>query len=152
MSDKKIVDHKGNKYKSITQMAESYGITLAAYYSRLKKAWPLEKILTTPLNKYGATDHLGNKFTSIEEMCKHYNIKSTTFKARIRDGWSVEKALTKQPEETFKKKKMLDHKGNEYESLGQLAKAYNIDRRVLSDRLNRQHWDMEKALTTKVRS
>lgn len=44
-----IEDHKGNTYKTIDELAETYGITKGVYWARLKLGWSLEKTLTTPI-------------------------------------------------------------------------------------------------------
>lgn len=44
-----IEDHKGSTYKTIDELAETYGITKGVYWARLKLGWSLEKTLTTPI-------------------------------------------------------------------------------------------------------
>ncbi len=46
-----ISDHNGVVYTSQTALCDAYGITVSMYRNRVASGWPLEKILTTPLNE-----------------------------------------------------------------------------------------------------
>lgn len=46
---KKVKDHLGNEYKSISEMCRHYGITFASYEHRIESGMSLEKSLTTPV-------------------------------------------------------------------------------------------------------
>lgn len=46
------VDHLGNKYSSITEMAKAYGLNYSTVNNRLNYGWSIEKVLTTPARKY----------------------------------------------------------------------------------------------------
>lgn len=69
---KRVKDHLGNEYKSISEMCRHYGINLNSYKNRIESGMSLEKSLTTPVavrcrgKKY--TDHFGNVFNSLSEM------------------------------------------------------------------------------------
>lgn len=125
----KIYDHKGNVYKSVSDMCKEWGIAENTYNSRRRMKWSLADALTKEVshhNKSGLVeDHLGNKFVSDIEMADYYGIHVSTFETRRKLGWSVEKALTT----SVKSKKgniITDHEGNEYDSLVELYKKYNI--------------------------
>ena len=42
-------DHLGNKYETVADMLLYWNMTHSCYYDRKVKGWPLEKILTTPI-------------------------------------------------------------------------------------------------------
>lgn len=94
-------DHNGKKYKSLTSMANAYGLTQSCLSRRLKVyQWSLEKALTTPPKKTGGVtcyDHLGKRYRSESYMCKQYGIERKTYQYRINKGWSVEDALITPP-------------------------------------------------------
>lgn len=152
---KKIwTDHLGNKYPSVNAMCKQYNISEKVFWSRKRICkWPLEKILTTPVQTNAAnskqiTDHLSNTFDSISDLCRFHGIGRSTFKERLKLGMSIEEALTR-PKKDIKIEqiKCKDHLGKEYPSLNAMCKAYGLSRYTYSSRLN-LGWDQEKALTT----
>ena len=157
-NNKYVYDHLGNRYNTISEMAEHYGITDKIYWGRKRQCkWPLEKILTTPValpnqtaNAITICDHLGNEFISISEMCKYWNMTRSTYNARRKNGWSIEKALTT-PKKKIKveKQEWVDHKGNHYPSLNAMCKQYGITHHTFKTRVDKLGWSIEKALTTK---
>lgn len=47
--NKRLLDHKGNEFKSYTKMAEYWNIPVTALLSRLKRKWDLKRALTQPV-------------------------------------------------------------------------------------------------------
>lgn len=47
--------------------------------------------------------------------------------------------------------KVTDHLGNEFESIKDMCEFHHIPSKIYDNRVNRQHWSMEKALTTPLR-
>ena len=47
--NKKLLDHKGNEFKSYTEMAEYWNIKANTLLTRLKRNWDLKKALTKPV-------------------------------------------------------------------------------------------------------
>jgi len=47
--------------------------------------------------------------------------------------------------------KVTDHLGNEFESIKEMCEFHHIPSKIYDNRVNRQHWSMEKALTTPLR-
>lgn len=95
-------------------------------------------------------DHLGHEYDSIIDMCRAYNIDYNIYRDRTKDGWSIEKALTTPIRKINNGVKTTDHLGNEYNSISDMCKAYNIDRCTYNNR-TRSGWSKEKALTTPVK-
>lgn len=145
-----IKDHLGNEYKSVSAMAESYGIAQRTLHTRLKKM-SVEEALTKPIGpskrKNGCKDHLGNKYPSKSAMCNAYGIDKSLFFSRIKIGWTLEDALTapmqKLPKNT---KTVTDHKGQKFESVSAMCKHWKMTRSTYNARI-KQGWSIEDALT-----
>lgn len=45
----KAVTFKGQTYRSITEMCKKYGISIGAYYTRIRRGWSIEDALTIPV-------------------------------------------------------------------------------------------------------
>ena len=152
---KECKDHLGNVYSSVTDMCKCYGISQSTYYERLK-TMNLEQALTFPHGKQRnssnkVTDHLGNVYLSVSEMCKAYNISRDVFDHRIKRGWSVKDSLTIQLTEKRETDKVFDHLGNEYQTIQEMCKAYNISIENYNYRRNKQNWSLKDTLTKRKR-
>ena len=144
-----VFDHQGNRYNSVKEMREAYGISKSLYKSRRNRKWPLERILTGPLRarKNECVDHLGNSYSTVKEMCEHYNIAVSTYTTRIKRGLSVEEALTNHIRQKREPQKgWRDHLGNEYPTQQALCDAYGVKRKTFTDRID-SGWTLEEALT-----
>lgn len=99
---KRVIDHKNNKFPSISKMCSYWGISKATYNERIKLGWSLKDAVTIKPNEKEhignskrIIDHEGNEFPSIKEMCKHWGITLSMYNSRVNKcGWSLEKALT----------------------------------------------------------
>lgn len=47
--------------------------------------------------------------------------------------------------------RVTDHLGNEFKSIKEMCEFHHIPSKIYDNRVNRQHWSMEKALTTPLR-
>lgn len=47
--------------------------------------------------------------------------------------------------------RVTDHLGNEFKSIKDMCEFHHIPSKIYDNRVNRQHWSMEKALTTPLR-
>ena len=97
------------------------------------------------------TDHLGNKFGSKADMARHWGIAPNVYLARRSRGNNIEESLTHPIKKPRPPVKIIDHTGRNYKCFKDMAKAWNIDRRVVWARLYRLNWSIEKSLTTPVR-
>lgn len=145
---KPCTDHVGNKFPSIAAMCEHWGADSYICRSRINSGWSIEKALTTPDNLRACVDHLGNEFHSKAAMCKHYNIDRTTYNGRIANGWSVEEALTGNREGKCGPKPYTDHKGNEFPSIAEMCRAWDVGYDTYTRRV-RNGYTLEEALTGK---
>lgn len=104
-SAQEVTDHLGNKYRSLSLMARTYGIKLITLRDRLERGWSIREALTTPVdtstlrktvNVKGikVQDHKGVWYNSYYELAKAYGLTISTLYGRlVRLGWSIEKAL-----------------------------------------------------------
>ena len=150
--DYTVVDHTGKTFPTQQEMLDYYHISATCYKLRKKKGWGLKKILTTPSSTAPKTkpiDHLGNKFSSKKEMCEYHNIPYDRFRNRMDLGWDIKKALTAPitPSQNNKNKIFTDHLGNQFSSLHELCKQYNINKGIYQSR-KKNGWSLEKILTT----
>ena len=113
---KRVIDHKNNKFPSISKMCSYWGISKATYNERIKLGWSLKDAVTIKPNEKEhignskrIIDHEGNEFPSIKEMCKHWKITLSMYNSRVNKcGWSLEKTLTTKPLYTRKSHKFDD--------------------------------------------
>ena len=95
-------------------------------------------------------DHKGNTYPSFSSMAKAYNLTSACLSRRLNIyKWTLEKSLTV-PAKPNGGTTCYDHKGIRYRSLTLMCKAYGIQRKTFSYRIQ-NGWSIEKALTTPPR-
>lgn len=165
LSDKMYKDHLGNRYRTLSEMLKAYNIEFRTYYVRKSQNLPLKEILTGEHVKLGrqswskksvearqVTDHLGNVFPSQKAMAEHYNILPSYFSLlKTKRKMSIEEILTLKEKENLdnRRKKSVDHLGQEFPSVTEMCKHWNIDVMRFRSRIN-SNWDLEKALTSPV--
>jgi hypothetical protein len=140
------IDHLGNEYPSLADMARAYGLLPCVLTTRLKRGWNLQEALTgrdrtTP--KTICHDHLGNEYPSKTAMANEYGITFAVLKNRLRRGKPLEDALT-QPYQH----QITDHLGNMYTSKTAMLEAYGIHWNTYSGRIA-AGYSPEQALTAK---
>ena len=90
-----VSDHLGNRYETLKEMCDTYGITFNNFYARTKAGDSLKEALTKPKGARNlVVDHKGNRYASISEMCSKYGIGTRLYRTRIEEGMSIEEALT----------------------------------------------------------
>lgn len=145
---KDIGDHLGNKFESVLKMCKYWGVSFAAYNSRIAKGYTLEQALTIPsgwTNK--CKDPNGKEFKSFKAMCNHYGHDAGVVKSRINNGESLAEALTRP---ALPGKESTDHKGNVFETKKAMCDHYGITLTTFNVR-ERLGWSLEKILTTPVK-
>lgn len=147
-----VSDHLGNKFKSLYDMCQYYGISEATYIQRLKLGWSQQDALMTPIRQTGrkraVKDHNGKEYSSITEMCRQYNIAAETYHRRIKMGWSKKEALTNT--RMCQSKPQIDHLGNKYINIREMCRHYGITTNAYRHRIG-HGWSKERALTTPMR-
>lgn len=142
-----VKDFNGTMFPNEKEMCRYYGIEQTTFRSRIKHGIDLKNALTVSPENI-VSDHLGNKYRSLNEMCGHYNIETSTYQARIRSGMSVKDALTIPVQKQRSKKDgvVKDHLGNEYRSISEMCRKYDISLTVFCNRIKRGI-DLKEALT-----
>ena len=155
-NSKKVTDHLGNEFPSLSAMLSHYNINYSGFKYRINTLkMSLEDALTKPhkdalSTAITCTDHLGNTFPSKAAMCDHWRIPRTLFFRRIRDGWSLEKALTEPLQYTNGIKTTIkDHKNNEFNTIDEMCAHWNISKKQYMENI-RNNCTLEQALTTIV--
>lgn len=151
---KPVQDHLGTWYGCVREMAEAWGITEKVYWSRKRICkWPLEKILTTPVNELppnavSVMDHTGQEFPSVSHMCRHWRVGLSTYRERRKRGWDVEAALTAGLKMDGVPGSMpcRDHAGREFPSKAAMCRAWGKTRYCVQNRLD-MGWTLERALS-----
>ncbi len=149
-SSKECYDHLGNRYNSILEMCDAYGIDGSTFRSRIKSGLSLEEALTKGFIQPGSKecyDHLGNKYNSILEMCAKYNITDSAYRSRIRRGWNKKDALTKPFCINGFDKTCYDHLGNKFNTQKDMCIAYGIEASTFRTRIS-SGLSLEEALTS----
>lgn len=147
LHDYSYTDHLGNKFESVKEMCKYWGVKYQTVNGRLQKGWSVEDALLKPIPDNSYTDHLGNRFESLNKMCKHWGIKKDAFRSRIRKGMTIEEALTTPVQNQIYAIKCKDHLGNEFKSIKDMCKYWNVSYYTVITRLN-DGWSVEEALTT----
>lgn len=150
-----IKDHLGNSFECVNDMCKHYGISKALYRYRIKNGYTKEEALTLKKSRKSnlnqkrnpTIDHLGNEFESFTDMCKKYSLNPTTVTDRLNRGLSLGQALTKPLAKNGdnRRKKSFDHLGNEYISITEMCKCYNIETSIYCKRIKRG-WSVKEAL------
>ena len=146
------VDHLGNKFRSVGEMLDYWGISLRVYNRRKDRGWSLERVLTTPVRENRTAqeciDFKGKRFPSIKSMVKEYGVPEASLMYHIRKGKTTAEALKHLLTKGKANRKVIDHKGNSFSSNTEMAKYYNVPRNTFSNRIKRG-WSLEEALTGK---
>lgn len=154
--NKPYTDHLGNKFESLSAMARYWDISDSTLNSRLAKGISVEQALTYTTEDMKrlnteCKDHLGNTYQSKNAMCQAYGIDRQVYFGRIAIGWSVKDALTTPINAQPANSKIIkDHTGQEFKSISDMCKKWNIGRSTYNARI-KQGWTIEKALTTKAK-
>lgn len=94
-------------------------------------------------------DHEGNEYKSLSAMCRKWGITAPTFLRRRESGMSLEQALTA-PKRKGPGRPCKDHKGNAYQSMSDMFRAYGVNQTVYHYRHDVMGWSQEKALETPI--
>ena len=127
ITPKECIDHKGNRYSSLSSMCKAYGVSSSLFCKRRKAGRSLEECLSKEyyFKKDGkrCKDHLGREYNTIKEMCEAWGIQQNTYAHRIKAGYSLMQSLTGDGIRAV----YQDHLGNTYKSELAMCKEYNIN-------------------------
>ena len=131
--DIRITDHKGNKFKTISEMCKFWNTSLSLYYRRKNLGWDIEHILENKNpNTVKYYDHKGNEFNNINDMCKYWHISTSTYYNLRAKNTPLKDILD--PERKYK---YIDKDGNKFITKQDLAKFYNISLKTLDTNLKK---------------
>ena len=152
MKNKKYVDHLGNEFDRLEDLAEYYHVPKERVCMRLHRGWTIEEAVRPEMYerrkvpadkvKYPYTDHLGNKFRTIADLCKFHKLSPTTLRTRIGKGLSLEECLTGEY-------KYIDHLGNKFHNIDEMVKYWGTTRVNYFARISKYGMTQEEALTVK---
>lgn len=135
MNKTPYIDHLGNEFNTKKEMYEYWGISRCTFNSRIRRGWNLKDTLTVKVRAVFCYDHLGNRFNCIDDMCNYWGISSGTFRDRIAHKWNLKDALTTKPNYTPTSKHVVDHLGNEFNSIVDKCKYWNIKQETYKGRI-----------------
>ncbi len=148
--------------KELAELSNIDGITARDIFNRIHNCgWTVERAITQPKNvklqPHGCRDKNKEcKFKYDGKIHKSYELKEkscvediTTHNItnRINQlGWDIDKALTK-PKKKYNQ--LFEYKGKYYTSkeLAKISKLDNITHNDITDRINRNGWSVERAIT-----
>ena len=160
-----IEDHLGNKFASIAELCNCYGITVSCFKNRIESGRTLEQALTDPyklvrrqltkeeravLRGTSCKDHIGNQFSSIKAMCEYYGISKGVYYRRIKSGWPVEEALTAKVDGSKRSHVVYGPYGDKYRNIAEMCKAYNTTCSKYYKRLSLNYTQKEALETNKL--
>ena len=147
---RRVKDHEGREFPSISSMAGYYGLTSSTLHSRLDSGWDIEEALLTPVREVNREiqDHKGQTFRTVSDMTDYWGIPSLTYQERIKCGWTVKKALTEELH-PFHSEVNIDHKGNVFPTLVSMLDYWGIEYPTYRMRINKGMSE-EEALTTEL--
>lgn len=143
---------EGNGFNSKPEMCKHYGINYSTYRKRVEKGFSTEEALG--IVKVADKRHVvrkakknlkasevdlvidGKTFKSISELAREYNMKEITLRNRILKQRLSPKEAVNRPIEK-KDKIKLNINGIEYESIPQLAKAFNLEPYIVYQRIKK---------------
>ena len=135
----------GKKYHGLGEVARTFKIPEGTLRKRLDNGLTMDEAL----KGYGVYDHLGLFYPTEEAMANFYGMSWSTYHRRKNEGWTIEDALTTplRTSGNTNGRNTYDHKGNHYNSVKEMCKAYNIDYGTFYKRL-KKGWSIPKALLT----
>lgn len=88
---KKVVDHLGDEFETIKDLAKFHGKTTNSIYQKLQRGYTIKEALT---GRFKAKDHLGNSYKNLTQMAKAYGLPIYLLSKRLDAGYTIEEALT----------------------------------------------------------
>lgn len=89
-----ITGPDGERYNSVQDMCDAYGVKYVTYKRRRKSGLSVEESLTA-MRAHTVIGPDGEIYSSMKEMCKEYGVSYNTFMSRRKRGASLKQALTR---------------------------------------------------------
>lgn len=130
---KDIIDHLNNKYGSITEMCEHYGITTRLYYDRINRGYNLGQAL--------GQEKKPRKFSHTKEELME-KLELTEEEAEI----SIELKLgIPDMRRLHNGRLFVDHKNQIFKSFLEMCNCYKVSTQTVKKRM-KEGWDLGQAL------
>lgn len=151
--------YNGKEYtiSELLQFAKT-NLTLTDLQSRIERGWDIERALSQPKGTknqpFVNTYEYKGKYYTLDKLIKFSKLEGLTINL-LRDRlehrkWNVNKALSKPLKQ---KNKKYEYKGCFYTSkeLANMNPDINVTFHTITDRIDRQHWSIEKAITVPLK-
>ena len=144
---KEYYDHKGHKFKTVTDMCKYWNIKPDTYKYRIRIGKTVEEALTLPMHSFfnskPVQDHQGNWFNSVIKMTEAWGVSSPQlYHDRRQKGWTLEEALVGKR----KDKIITDHNGKVFKSVKDMVDYWNVPIKTYYTR-RYCGWSLEECLT-----
>lgn len=143
----KVLTYKGKNYYSLAALGRDYGIPMDVMHHRYESGWTIEKIVETPIRDIVhdlTVTYKGKTYTTTELAKKAGMTRDLLYERIFTRGLSVEEAV----ETPVRQNSIsIEFEGVKYESLKDLADAYNISADILRIR-HKKGWSIEDAVRT----
>ena len=88
----RVSDCLGEKFKSVADMCNKWGIKQNTFKYRINSGWKLKKALSAPVisgHPRQIQDHTGRWFKSRKELCEFWGVNYGTFNSRYNRGFKM---------------------------------------------------------------
>ncbi|MDE3241704.1 MAG: GIY-YIG nuclease family protein [Nitrospirota bacterium] len=144
------ISFRGKHYRSRSALARAYHVDIKLLEQRLKFEWSLEEALgLVPRNNFKGPKAItvnGTKYRSLAQAAAVIGKKRATIAARLKFGWTLKQAFgLEPPPQRLVKGREITVEGKTFESIGQAARYYGLNPKIVDARL-RSGWSIEEAL------
>lgn len=142
----------GVEYPTLKAAAEFHKLPLSRVVSRLRRKISLDEAFEiTPnlnflKNKTAVITVNGCNFETFSDAFRHFQFDKKLAENRKRLGWSLEQIFEFEPPPIPKNWNSIICSGNEYPSITALAKAFNLTKNVVWNRIIEMDWTPEQAV------
>ena len=131
MAKKAVTDHLGNRFNTIKEMCEYWGIPYITFNKRMRKfKWTLDRALTTPVKPIYELVYNGVQYKSIRQLAMAIGINEEYIGYHLHRGKTIDDIIA------LKNKTIVEYGGNTYNNLKELAKDYGINYPTFINRIH----------------
>ena len=141
--DELAVDHTGQRFSSVYEMCNYWGIKEGTYQRKIKKGSTKEEALTQLRSKNRAIEYKGTTYKSLKELADAFGVNYGTLVGRLSCKKSLDEAL--QSRERIPNIKCTDMLGTTHNSVQKLSEAWGISVATTKVRL-KKGFDIEVAV------
>ena len=151
---------QGKTYKSFTDLCKAYGFTEGSVRMRLKRKWSLKEALGVIYRKSGSPGRdkkieiNGKIFKSIKIACRYFKIPKYLVYQRLKKrNYTINQAFNLEPPPIRKNHNLIEIivGGKKFKSKREAANFYNVNEKLVDNRINRDGWSIDEAYEIKPR-